>query len=317
MLIAINFSEITGSRLHIPRALITGVAFDVVTALYLAVPFAFFLLFVPKKWLGSRLGRGIFYSVFFLHIFALCYISVAEMFFFEEFNSRFNYVAVDYLVAPTEVFVNIWDTYPVWQALLVIAVISALLFRVMQPHLRGSLAAPAPWKQRGIFAAVYSVAIVLGASVLNINAAQISDNRALNEIAENGIYSFAHAALTNEMGYDEFYAHTADSQALPRLKGLIDTGNASLVYPDELYSIERDVRSEGTPKRMNVVLVLEESLGSKYVGSLHPEGPAVTPELDKLAADSLFFTHIYATGNRTVRAMEATLASFPPIPGQS
>ncbi len=65
------------------------------------------------------------------------------------------------------------------------------------------------------------------------------------------------------------------------------------------------------------MLVLEESLGSLFVGSLHPEGPACTPQFDSLAENGLFFTNIYATGNRTVRGVEASLLSFPPIPGQS
>ena len=37
----------------------------------------------------------------------------ADYFFFEEFRSRFNTVAVDYLIYPHEVFINIWDSYPV------------------------------------------------------------------------------------------------------------------------------------------------------------------------------------------------------------
>ena len=40
---------------------------------------------------------------------AFCFASIAEYYFFEEFKSRFNTVAVDYLLFPHEVFVNIWD----------------------------------------------------------------------------------------------------------------------------------------------------------------------------------------------------------------
>src|SRR5204863_9497916 len=42
-----------------------------------------------------------------------------------------------------------------------------------------------------------------------------------------------------------------------------------------------------------------------------------TPELDKLSHEALLFTNLYASGNRTVRGMEAVLCSFPPLPGDS
>ena len=43
----------------------------------------------------------------------LLFIAVSEYFFFEEFDARFNLVAVDYLVYPTESSADIWEEYPV------------------------------------------------------------------------------------------------------------------------------------------------------------------------------------------------------------
>jgi phosphoglycerol transferase MdoB-like AlkP superfamily enzyme len=69
--------------------------------------------------------------------------------------------------------------------------------------------------------------------------------------------------------------------------------------------------------RLNVVLVLEESLGSEFWGCLGRTN-TLTPEMDKLAAEEgLLFTSIYACGNRTVRGMEGALSSFPPLPGDA
>jgi phosphoglycerol transferase MdoB-like AlkP superfamily enzyme len=40
--------------------------------------------------------------------------------------------------------------------------------------------------------------------------------------------------------------------------------------------------------------------------------------MDRLAAEEgLLFTHLYASGNRTVRGLEGVLSSFPPLPGDS
>ncbi len=69
-------------------------------------------------------------------------------------------------------------------------------------------------------------------------------------------------------------------------------------------------------KRLNVVLVSVESLGAEFLGTFgNKEG--ITPNLDALAQKSLSFTQLYATGNRTVRGMEALALSLPPTPGQS
>jgi phosphoglycerol transferase MdoB-like AlkP superfamily enzyme len=39
--------------------------------------------------------------------------------------------------------------------------------------------------------------------------------------------------------------------------------------------------------------------------------------LDKLSHEAILLTNLYASGNRTVRGMEAVLCSFPPLPGDS
>jgi phosphoglycerol transferase MdoB-like AlkP superfamily enzyme len=43
----------------------------------------------------------------------------------------------------------------------------------------------------------------------------------------------------------------------------------------------------------------------------------ITPCLDSLAAKSMLFTNLYASGTRTVRGLEALSLSIPPTPGQS
>jgi phosphoglycerol transferase MdoB-like AlkP superfamily enzyme len=63
---------------------------------------------------------------------------------------------------------------------------------------------------------------------------------------------------------------------------------------------------------LNLVIILEESLGAAHVGRLG--GLALTPNLDRLAGQGLWFTRLYATGTRTSRGMEAVAAGFPPTP---
>jgi membrane-anchored protein YejM (alkaline phosphatase superfamily) len=43
----------------------------------------------------------------------------------------------------------------------------------------------------------------------------------------------------------------------------------------------------------------------------------ITPFLDSLSQQSLLFTNLYATGNRTVRGLEALTLCIPPTAGES
>lgn len=58
-----------------------------------------------------------------------------------------------------------------------------------------------------------------------------------------------------------------------------------------------------------------EGLGAEYVGALG--GLPLTPNLDRLGMEGLFFTNLYSTGTRTVRGIEAVVTGFLPTPGNS
>ncbi|MSU31095.1 MAG: hypothetical protein EXS25_00245 [Pedosphaera sp.] len=80
---------------------------------------------------------------------AMVFLLISEAFFFEEFQSRFNPVAVDYLIFPHEVFVNVWESYPFLRVLfgcLILGTGAALL------SLRVTRSVPTPGRNR--FAAV-------------------------------------------------------------------------------------------------------------------------------------------------------------------
>src|SRR5690606_11727361 len=68
-------------------------------------------------------------------------------------------------------------------------------------------------------------------------------------------------------------------------------------------------------KPVNLVIIVEESLGAQYVGSLG--GRKLTPELDALAAQAWTFQRAYATGTRSVRGLEALITGFPPTPSEA
>jgi len=318
VLILSNISELSSAPFYIPLSLLVGIVMDLYVALYVTLPLALIMLILPLRWRNSRWFYGLFATVNGLFAFGLLYLGATEYFFFDEFNSRLNYIAVDYLIYPHEVFVNIWDTYPVLSVLIITAVASTAFALLTRKIIKGGTTVPETRKGAAGMLLVYAILIILGAVGLNIDTTRISDNRALNEITANGLYSFVYAGLTNELSYNGYYARIDREEAANRLRKLLANDHTTFLNPDTGLSIDRYVESDHPLRKFNIVLVLEESFGSNFVGRLHPEGKCLTPEFDRVSAEhGLLFTHVYATGNRTVRGIEATLASFPPIPGRS
>lgn len=64
-----------------------------------------------------------------------------------------------------------------------------------------------------------------------------------------------------------------------------------------------------------MVILLQESLGAQFVGSLG--GLPLTPNLDELMQEGWQFTQMYATGTRSVRGIEAVTTGFPPSPSRA
>jgi len=105
------------------------------------------------------------------------------------------------------------------------------------------------------------------------------------------------------------------AEAYRRVRRLLAEPGAELT--SQTNSIVRHVAGDSSKPKLNVVILLEESLGSEFWGSLGRSN-TLTPEMDRLATnEGMLFTNIYASGNRTVRGFEGVFSSFPPLPGDS
>ena len=116
-------ADISGSGAMLPVSLLIGFIFDVAVFTYLAIPVALISLAIPQKAQSQKIGRMITAALFFIFTFALMFCSVGEGFFWDEFQSRYNFIAVDYLVYTNEVIGNIRESYPVNQLMAGMAVI--------------------------------------------------------------------------------------------------------------------------------------------------------------------------------------------------
>jgi len=135
------------------------------------------------------------------------------------------------------------------------------------------------------------------------------------ELASNGPFQFFAAFRNNELDYRQFYATLPDAEAGQLLRAEIAEPNARFVTDDPL-DIRRAIDNPGTERQRNIILVTIESLSARYLGSFGDQR-GLTPNLDALRQQSLFFSNFQATGTRTDRGLEAITLSIPPTPGRS
>ncbi|HEV8580770.1 MAG TPA: LTA synthase family protein [Thermoanaerobaculia bacterium] len=302
--------------LPVLEALGVGELFDGVAALWLALPLVIYLAVVPERWFRRRLQKVFLCGALGIAAFTALFVALIEYYFFQEFNGRFNFVAVDYLVYPTEVVDNIWQSYHTGLILTFVGLATVGLIALLSRRMRSVWEQATPAAPRLVFVLVF-VALLAGTTeAVSPALAHVSEDRALNEIAENGYYTFWLALLGSDAPYEGLYATRPQAAVLRRLHGLLaePAAEPGSFAPD---STLRHVANPGPQRRMNVVVVLEESLGSEFIGALHPGQESLTPQFDALTREGTLLTHAYSTGNRTIRAIEATTSSLPPLPGES
>ena len=296
-------------------AFLSGFHRDLFAALAETVPLLLWMLIVPDRRFGAVWHRVLFLGGCFVFWFVQIFLLFVEAFFFEEFRSRFNTVAVDYLLYPREVFINIWESYHVG-VILALCLVLSLGWLFTASRLFGQMwERPFSAKSRLLHLAAAVALVALLTPTLNLKSVHVSKDRDLNEVANNGAISFCVAAWTHNLDYGAFYKTMPADEAYQRTRRLLAEQNT--VFPNAGRSIRRRVAGDPARPRLNVVIFLEESLGSEFWGCLGSTN-TLTPEMDKLAAEEgMLFTNIYASGNRTVRGFEGVLSSFPPLPGES
>lgn len=315
-----QFKPETATVGQVLKGFLLGLHLDVFVALAASLPWLLWFSGVPARWLAARWHRLMVTCLFGFGWSVLTFLFFVEYYFFEEFKSRFNTVAVDYLLYPKEVGTNIWESYPVVVIVLLSLAGGLWLARIVWRWLGRLAAASQPPPRRWPAVAVVAALLLALGLPLRLSEARFSPDRLLNELANNGQLSFLNAAFTRHMDYSAFYRTLPAEEAWRRALDLVGGGPPSGAAPAAAWP--REIPGNPHNPRLNVVLLLEESLGSEFWGVLgagyNGMTNSFTPRLDALAErEGLLFTNLYATGNRTIRGLEGVLASFPPLPGDS
>lgn len=294
-----------------------GLLYDLGFLAYAALPMGLYLLLCPPALWRRRGHRWFLQALLTVSLFAMLFTSVAEWLFWDEFGVRFNFIAVDYLVYSDEVLNNLLESYPIGTLLSILAVLAVALSFVLRKPFNAAMAAPLP-PLRGRLLNALGLLLVAGLSLqlLSQDSPRAQGGNAYqNELASNGPYQFFAAFRNNELDYPQFYSTLPSAVVAQQIRDELKEPNAHFVGEDP-QDIRRDIDNPGTLRKPNIVLVTIESFSAKYMGSNGDERN-LTPNLDALRKQSLYFNNFYATGTRTDRGLEAITLAIPPTPGRS
>ena len=281
-----------------------GVIPEIALAFFGLKTFCFALLLFFRKY-RATLRNILYFITLAIYVFAIVMNAVSEYFFWNEFGIRYNFIAVDYLIYTNEVIGNIMESYPVVPLFTGVFVVVLVLTTWLFIRTKSALKTIPSIAQKVGYSVLYGLLALIGIWGLP-NLHKISGSNVFaTEIQANGVYKFYYAFTHSELDYFQFYPTIDEAEA-----------EANVLRPLHAPAIEREIIADSTETHRNVVLISVESLSAEYL-AIYGNDDNRTPFLNSLVDKSLFFTNLYATGNRTVRGLEALTLCIPPTPGES
>lgn len=253
---------------------------------------------------------------------SILFVELSTPSFIDQFDLRPNYLFVEYLKYPREVFATLWSAYrlPLIASILATAGMAYMLYRWVRKSqdntqtLSWPLALVLP--PLLLVSCAGMVRSTLDHRPVNPSTVAFSPDPLVNNLALSSAYNVCYAIYESRLENTDKspYGDMPVEQAIELVKHQmgVPAGNFTAGPNSTLHVQKAYLRRQ---KPLNLVVILEESLGADYVGALG--GKPITPKLDALANEGIWFENLFATGTRSVRGIEAVITGFTPTPARS
>ena len=251
----------------------------------------------------------------------LVFLELATPTFIVQYDLRPNRLFIEYLNYPKEVFATLWNGF---RASLIAGVLLCIaLSWGMSRWLRAHPRLVPAWSQRRVWLTWPLIVLVMAMGIRSTTGHRpanpalfaITGDALVNSLVISSAYSVVFAAynLKHETGSHEIYGSLPEDVLLQHVRAWpwLDALEFHKDYP----TWHRQAAVQQRERPLNLVIVLQESMGATFVESLG--GLPVTPRLEALKNSGWWFEQLYATGTRSVRGIEAVVAGFMPSPAQS
>jgi phosphoglycerol transferase MdoB-like AlkP superfamily enzyme len=312
------FSDRVESTGGLSFILLQGIRFDIILVGYIFGPAALVMPWLHTAAVLRQLGQWIVPIYFGVMTALAFFIEASTSSFIAEFDSRPNYLFVEYLQYPREVFATLVALHPIQLPVITLVAISLawIVFAWLRNDPRSDMRVSIPFCVVAT-PIIAIIAVAMARSTLdhrpvNSSTVAFSHDSMVNQLPLNSPYSVIYAiyAHRRDLERDRIrYGTMDDDEVLDII--LKEAGIAPSEQLDPAApTLRHQIATNARERPLNLVIVLEESLGAQFVGSLG--GKDLTPELDMLATQGISFDRLYATGVRSVRGIEAVLTCMTP-----
>ena len=286
-----------------------GLSLDLSTALYFfAVPF---LLTIISLWVRVPRFVYLIYNALVALVLALIFVADASLYPFWHF--KLDASCLLYLETPTEAMASVTTGYLVLRFVLLIVIVALIYLAFAWVNHGDRLPdsnknhEPVPMIHRvlGTLGGLLLIGPIIigirggiGESTTNIGQVYFSKNQFLNHAAVNPAFSFL--SSIEDLGiYVLAYDYMPDAECRQLTDGLY-------------YTDSTDADTLLTTQRPNIVFIVMESCGGQFtkIGG-HPE---ITPRLNQLAGQGVYFSECYANSWRTDKGMVSIFSGYPAFP---
>jgi phosphoglycerol transferase MdoB-like AlkP superfamily enzyme len=313
----------------IPKALAKGIVFDsLASMIILFLPFLLFSFFQTFSIKNRFLLRGV-HAVMMLAYCVSFLMCVGDVGFFSVFYSRLNAVIFDW-ADPSDITINIIGS--LWYLFVAFGAICALFIWLCGRSLKkfvltdqnknpyfSNYSAAISFCLVGLLAYTFTKRITSNIPV-EAQAANFSPYAYPNQITLNASYTFIKSLYSVKSDPDVFrFKMMPESTAISIIRKQLGLEGKPWLNGSPL---ARKVDFETPPQPHNVVLILMESMSAHYLAHYKnmplEDGKqlVLTPFLDSLAKESVFFDNFFSSGVHTSNGIYSSLTGYPIIPGQ-
>jgi phosphoglycerol transferase MdoB-like AlkP superfamily enzyme len=280
-----------------------GIRMDFSMSGYLSViPFLFVVVsnFIKK----SRLENWIF-SYTFIAVFIITLIVVIDLQVFNTWGYRLDATPLYYLKSPNEAWASI-SSSPIIQLfisfIILLIIASYIVYRIITRNIDNwNYIENIPFIPIAILCMLSLIIPIrgsLGISPMNQSTVYFSTNNFANISAVNAPWNFMSSIVNGTYDNVNPYTYLPKEKLTNAIKELFTTSNSTqYVFRKEL-------------KKPNVIFIIWESFTKKATEKLI-NGEEITPRFNTLKNEGIYFSNVYASGDRTDKGLPAVLSGYP------
>ncbi len=300
------------------KAFLMGVRFDIVICGYiLIVPTLVLLIFELINKSSKLIYKIVFYWVFLFFTIAFL-ISGSDIPFFNHFYDRFNIGAFVWFDNLDFVFSMIIQEPKYFLIIVPFIILEIVFYKVLRSiFIKTNKENPV---KLNIFINIALSLLFLGflflgirgriekKSPIRVGTAYFSDNACLNKLGLNPVFTLVRSYLDAQKSCNQQLQLIDKKMAIQNVRKYLN-------IKDTTFSscIARQITFDSIiDKKPNIIIVIMESMSAEWM-ERHGNKHNITPFLDSLSLQSLYFENIYTAGKHTYNGIFSTLFSFPAL----